>query len=404
MKGAKAGHEGPSGGSLEPREGVLDSILDRGLEERLDGLLRRGVRIVDPRQTYIGPEVDLQRICRGAILHPGARICGARSFLGPEAEVGTEGPATIVDGIFGERARIASGYVRGAVLLRDASLGGSAHVRGGTILEEEASTAHAVGLKQTILLAFVTLGSLINFCDVLMAGGTSRRDHSEVGSGYIHFNFTPWGARGDKATPSLVGDVQRGVLLRERRIFLGGSGGMIGPRKVGYGAIVGAGSVLRSDVQEGHLAIQRGRAIDRDFAADYLDGMEPRCARNLRYIGELVALRAWYRQVRRPRAPAGEAGAHLRIVLDGAIENLDLAIAEREKRVRDFAAERGASIVGLGAADEVAPCPLDLSAGGERSSDHIAWVRGLRESEVEALRRWLEAIVTGAVERRTIGA
>lgn len=76
-------------------------------------------------------------------------------------------------------------------------MGSGAHVRGGTILEEEANGAHTVGLKQTILMPFVTLGSLINFCDVLLAGGTSRTNHSEVGSSYIHFNFTP---DGDKTT------------------------------------------------------------------------------------------------------------------------------------------------------------------------------------------------------------
>lgn len=78
-----------------------------------------------------------------------------------------------------------------------------------------------MGLKQTILFPFVTLGSLINFCDVFMAGGTSRRDHSEVGSSYIHFNYTP---RGDKATPSLVGDVPRGVMLNKEPFFSGDRG------------------------------------------------------------------------------------------------------------------------------------------------------------------------------------
>jgi len=391
MGAGNSGREGPSAGVLEQKASVL--------EGRLETLARRGVTIVDPRQTFVGPEVDPRRICAGAILHPGVRICGARSFVGPAAEVGTEGPATIVNAMFGERARIASGYVDGAVLLRDASLGGNAHVRGGTILEEEASTAHAVGLKQTILLAFVTLGSQINFCDVLMAGGTSRRDHSEVGSGYIHFNFTPWGAKGDKATPSLIGDVQRGVLLRERRIFLGGSGGMIGPRRVGYGAIVGAGSILRSDVADGHLMIQRGRQIDRELAADYLDGLEPRRARNLRYIGELVALRAWYLGVRRPRIPGGEAHEHRRIVIDGAIANLELAIAEREKRLRDFAVERGVGTISPAALDEAPACPIDL--GGEGSvDDHVAWVGGLADAQVEALRAWLAGIVAGASLRR----
>ena len=128
-------------------------------------------------------------------------------------------------------------------------MGLGAHLRAGCILEEQASGAHCVGLKQTILFPFVTLGSLINFCDILMTGGTSRKNHSEVGSSYIHFNFTPWGKSGDKATPSLVGDVVEGVFLDRKRIFLGGSGGMVGPCRVGYGSIAAAGQVLRRDVE-----------------------------------------------------------------------------------------------------------------------------------------------------------
>jgi bifunctional UDP-N-acetylglucosamine pyrophosphorylase/glucosamine-1-phosphate N-acetyltransferase len=98
-------------------------------------------------------------------------------------------------------------------------------VRAGTIFEEQASIAHTVGLKQTILFPFVTLGSLINFCDCFMAGGTSRENHSEVGSSYIHFNYTP---NQDKATASLIGDVPHGVMLNQNPIFLGGQGGWWG--------------------------------------------------------------------------------------------------------------------------------------------------------------------------------
>jgi hypothetical protein len=86
------------------------------------------------------------------------------------------------------------------------------------------------------------VGLLINFCDCFMAGGTSRKDHSEVGSSYIHFNFTP---DGDKATASLFGDVPRGVMLKQPRIFLGGQGGAVGPLICGYGNVVAAGSILR---------------------------------------------------------------------------------------------------------------------------------------------------------------
>src|SRR4051812_48146350 len=184
---------------------------------RVEALRARGVQILDPGQTFVDEDVDPARIHPTATLYPGTRLHGRRTFLGAGAAVGVEGPATLADSVLGEGASIASGYAKGTVLLRGAKLGGSGHCREGTILEEEASTAHAVGLKQTILLPFVTLGSLINFCDLLMAGGTSRDDHSEVGSGFIHFNFTPWGRHGDKATPSLIGDVVHGVLLDQPR-------------------------------------------------------------------------------------------------------------------------------------------------------------------------------------------
>jgi len=107
-----------------------------------------------------------------------------------------------------------------------------------------------VGLKQTILFPFVTLGSLVNFCDCLMAGGTSKKDHSEVGSSYIHFNYTP---EQDKATPSLIGDVPQGVMVNRPPIFLGGQGGAVGPVRIGYGTVVKAGTILRKDVAGGKL-------------------------------------------------------------------------------------------------------------------------------------------------------
>src|SRR5690606_2053865 len=191
---------------------------------------------------------------------------------------------TLRDTVLGEHARVDAGYLDGAVLFDRARAGWGAHFRAGTLLEEEASTAHVVGLKQTILLSFVTLGSLINFCDCLMAGGTSRRDHSEVGSGFIHFNFTPWGREGDKATPSLMGDVVSGVFLRQRRIFLGGSGGLVGPGRVGYGATTGAGQVIRRAIPEDTLVIGANSNLTRPIPPDFLDAVQPRLRRNIEYI------------------------------------------------------------------------------------------------------------------------
>jgi hypothetical protein len=359
----------------------------------LETLVQRGVTIVDPRQTYVAGDVDLARICSGAILHPGTRLEGARTFVAPEAQVGAQGPATLVDAVLAPGACVDAGYVNGAVLLDRARAGWGANFRPGTLLEEEASTAHGVGLKHTILLAFVTVGSLVNFCDVLMAGGTSRHDHSEVGSGFIHFNFTPWGERGDKATPSLVGDVSHGVLLRSPRIFLGGAGGLVGPARVGYGAVTGAGQVVRRDVPAHRLVLEPTPAREVPLKPGRLDAAGPRRDKNIAYIGQLVALRAWYRQVRLARIPPStrehdEAWVR-RAVITAALDTLDLCIEERVGRLEGFLHERGEPMVPVHLGDEAA-CPISVEPGDAR--DHISWVRALATGDVERLQAWLERV------------
>ncbi|MBW1990086.1 MAG: protein GlmU, partial [Deltaproteobacteria bacterium] len=146
-----------------------------------EALARKGVVLPDPAQVYVGPEVDCNRVAPGAVLYPGTRLTGARTLVMEGARIGKEGPATVHDCLLGPDVVLSSGSFDNAVFLAGASMGPSAHVRGGTILEEQASGAHSVGLKHTILFPFVTLGSLVNFCDVLMSGGTSRKNHSEVG-------------------------------------------------------------------------------------------------------------------------------------------------------------------------------------------------------------------------------
>ncbi|MBI4880904.1 MAG: UDP-N-acetylglucosamine pyrophosphorylase [Planctomycetes bacterium] len=362
----------------------------------VNALLERGVRVLDPAQTYVGDDVDASRIAPTAVLFPGTRLSGPRTYLGPDSSVGAEGPAVLVDAVLGAGAAVASGYVRGAVLLRGACLGANAHVREGTLLEEEASTAHCVGLKQTILLSFVTLGSLINFCDVLMAGGTSRQDHSEVGSGFIHFNFTPWGRRGDKATASLVGDVVDGVFLRSGRIFLGGSGGMVGPACVGYGSIAAAGQVVRRDLDPERLVLQPVKPLDVPAVEPGEQRVERVWRRNARFIGQLAALREWYRQVRLARAELGPGGEPARIPLLEAMGVIDVCLGERVKRLDSFLRERGRKLPLLGAGPhESSPLGSALAAG---PADHVEWVRSLAEAHVEAGRAWLQRVAS-RVER-----
>ena len=354
-------------------------------EQKLDAIEAQGVIIIDRRQTYIDETVGLQRICRGAVLYPGIRLVGARTFIGPGAKIGTEGPAVLENVVVGEKAEVASGYLKDAVMLRDTRVGPNAHIRVGTLFEEEASTAHAVGLKHTVLMSFVTLGSLINFCDGLISGGTSRRNHTEVGSGFIHFNFTPRGRMGDKATPSLIGDVVQGVFLRQPRIFLGGLSGLVGPQKVGFGSFTVAGQVIRREVLPNRIVGGAPRNIDKDFFT--LNETSNRVVRlNLEYIGNLTALQTWYRHVRLARIPLRPEYEHLRIVTQAAFELLSFSIEERIQRLRQFLEERKLPIPLL--TYKIPPCPLMIERE-DRYCDHIKWVSQLSDADVQMGTSWL---------------
>jgi len=302
--------------------------------DSLERLMKKGVQIPHPQSVYVSPEVNPDRIAPGVTLYPGCRVSGATTYIMSGCIIGGEGPAMIEDCQLGQGVELKGGYFKGSVFLDSANMGAGAHVREACLLEEEAGGAHSVGLKQTILMPFVTLGSLINLCDCLVSGGTSRSDHSEVGSSYIHFNYTP---QQDKATPSLIGDVPRGVMLRERPIFLGGQGGLVGPSTIGFGTVIAAGTVFKGDLPEGQLtyASRTGR-YERDFIPGRYGEIMPRVLNNIRYIANLLALRQWYANVR-SLFLAPELNA-------AALNLLDAAVDERIRRLKALAMKMPASV------------------------------------------------------------
>jgi len=311
--------------------------------EKIQQLIHKGVSIPNPLTLDIGEEVPIDRISGDRVkIYPGCRIYGAKTVISAGTQIGHEAPVTLEDCQIGPNVKLKGGFFKESVFLEKASMGLGAHVREGCLLEEEASGAHCVGLKQTILFPFVTLGSLINFCDCLMAGGTGPKDHSEVGSSYIHFNFTP---DGDKTTPSLIGDVPRGVMLRERPVFLGGQGGMVGPLRVGFGNVIAAGAVLRSNVtEENKLVIGKsytGSVIR--FTPNQYFGLSRLVSSNVLYTANLLALEEWYAEVRRDFFRKQELGEW---VYRGALDKLAMAKEERLSRLKLMAAKMPVSAGG----------------------------------------------------------
>ncbi|WDP88269.1 MAG: protein GlmU [Desulfobacter sp.] len=301
-------------------------------QKLLTKLIEKGVKIPNPETVYISRDVDPDRISgNGVTLFSGTKLTGPRTLIADNASIGYEAPATLENTVVGPDTRLHGGYFQDTVCVGRNVFGSNAHVRKGTILEEEANAAHTVGLKQTILFPFVTLGSLINFCDCLMAGGTSRRNHSEVGSSFIHFNYTP---NQDKATPSMMGNIHQGVMLNQPPVFMGGQGGLVGPARIGFGCISAAGSIIRkSEERPGRLIM--GGAL-KNGSMPWQTGVytqpEKILDMNLGYIAGLFALKAWYTHVR----PLFKTDFYAGQIIQGLQENLELCIKERISRLTAF--------------------------------------------------------------------
>ena len=371
---------------------------------RAEELVRRGVAIAAPASVEIGDEVDPGRIAPGVVIHAGCKVFGAQTSIGPGCVLGREAPATVEDCQLGAGVQLKGGFFSGAVFLDGAAMGSGAHVRPGTILEEGAEMAHTVGLKQSIFFPFVVGGSLINFCDALMAGGRSRKEHSEIGSSFIHFNFTP---HGDKATASLIGDVPRGVMLDQAPIFLGGQGGIAGPVRVEYGTVLAAGSVLRKDVTEpGCLVVP---PAPRPGVHPFAPGGKP-SARTLQagavYIGNLAALDVWYDRVRRVLL---ERDAFGKACLEGARRQLAGARRERLKRLDEVVARTPADdsaragwpaararLEGAGDRECAEKAKFLAAWQAAKEAEYVARVQGLPAEAKAAGTAWLQRIVESA--------
>jgi len=379
-------------------------------------LLHRGVTVHCPESVYVAPDVDPGRISRdGVVLHPGTQLRGADTLIGPDCVIGEEGPVTLDNAALGKRVHVKGGYVGHSALLDDVTIGLGAQIREGCLLEEHVTLGHNVGLKQTILMPYATLGSQINFCDAMMAGGTSRHDHSEIGSGFVHFNFTPGGA---KATASRFGDVPRGVFARSARIFIGGMVGAIGPIRVGYGSVVGAGSMLRDDIDDDQFVIA-GPRVDVKRPARRAGQMSPaRVAsvveHNLDYLAQLRALLLWYTSVRWVFCGRFRLGALLN---QQAQAILTQAMDERIRRLLELASivdsanERRPGTLPLAesvaAATEAAmnvELPVDegsIEAITEpalrREAAYLTTLAGLDNDVVAAGQAWLRAAVDACI-------
>ena len=279
------------------RRDVYREYDEAGNRHRIELLRKQGVEVWGTARVYISPDVCLEKICPGAVLK-NANISGAETMIGPRAEIGTSGTAVLCNSQIGNDVELGAGFYESSTLFSCSKARGFAEFRAGTLLEETAEVGHNVGLKNTFLGLGVVVGSNINLCDIVITGGSSRQNHTEIGSGTVHFNFDP---RRDKFG-SLLGNAA-GILLASPPIFVGGNVGLVAPLHVGYGAVIPAGTTVRSDIPNGKLFRASSPEQEKgmkDFKPALYFDISRKCITTARLIGTLHALREFYELVRMP--------------------------------------------------------------------------------------------------------
>ena len=291
-------------------------------EDELKKFIQNGVIILDKNTIKIEKSIPLENINPGVILYPFCKIEGLNTFIGANSIIGICGSSSIINTSIGKNSRIGTlgsvslnnsfigpGTILGSgsseesvflgkeTFVNNFSTGYGFRTRKGSLYEEDASSAQNTDTKMTILFPWTTLGSNTNFCDILLSGGNSPNlgQFSEIGSGSIHFNFSP---SGDKITSSLLGNVIDGVFLNKKSIFIGGNNSLIGPINAEFGSSTAAGSKINNTIFEGlnFGSLQKIDFQERDFRI--LFNVSRNLNRQINYIGELCALKNWYKEIR----------------------------------------------------------------------------------------------------------
>lgn len=181
---------------------------------RREQVLQEGATLIDPESVWFAFDT---RLGRDVTVEP-------HVVFGPGVEVGNG--ATIH----------AFSHIEGAVIGARAAIGPFARIRPGTSLAERTKVGNFVELKK----ATVAAGAKVNHLSYV--GDAQVGEAANIGAGTITCNYDGFGKY-----RTVIG----------AGAFIGSNTALVAPVTIGDGAIVGAGSVITSDVEPDSLALER---------------------------------------------------------------------------------------------------------------------------------------------------
>lgn len=201
------------------------------IDQHLRMLVAAGAVVLDPRRTWCGLRVS---IAPGARIWPEVVLRGD-THIGPEAEI--QSGCWIEDTVVGAGSLVRPHSVlSGARVGAGCRVGPMAHLRPGTVLDEDVHVGNFVETKATHLHRGAKANHLTYLGDAEVGEGAN------VGAGTITCNYDGHGKYRTRIGAAA---------------FVGSNTSLVAPVSVGAGAIVGAGSVVTRDVPPDAIAVER---------------------------------------------------------------------------------------------------------------------------------------------------
>ena len=198
---------------------------------------------VNSRAELAHLELEWQRRRREQALHEGATLIDPESvWFAYDTKLGRD--VTVEPHVvFGPGVEVADGatikafsHIEGAVIGARAAIGPFARIRPGTSLGERSKVGNFVELKK----ATVGEGAKVNHLSYV--GDAEIGAAANIGAGTITCNYDGFGKY-----RTVIG----------AGAFIGSNTALVAPVTIGDGAVVGAGSVITSDVEADSLALER---------------------------------------------------------------------------------------------------------------------------------------------------
>ncbi|CAA0081597.1 Bifunctional protein GlmU [BD1-7 clade bacterium] len=222
--------------------GINDKVqlasLERAYQYRqAEALMREGVTMADPSRfdlrgkLTVGMDVfiDVNCVFEGQVeLQDGVTI-GANCIIGSPGEQVTIKAGTEIK---------PNSMVEAAHIDENCTVGPYARLRPGTVLKSGAKIGNFVETKKSV----VGKGSKVNH--LTYVGDTQIGESANIGAGTITCNYD-----GVNKSATIIGD----------NAFIGSNSSLVAPVEIGAGATVGAGSTITQSIEDGALAVARGR-------------------------------------------------------------------------------------------------------------------------------------------------